>query len=116
MLSHWHNRRPASNPPPGVTGVPQIDTFRIARLLARARLALFIWDAAGGKRQHETNFIAGEWLASDDAIENRNPSDISDLIGTYAQATTDQLEARWTVPVARRKSGRRRALRPGRRH
>ena len=39
------------------------------------------------------NFIAGEWLASDDAIENRNPSDISDLIGTYAQATTDQLES-----------------------
>ncbi|MEC8262843.1 MAG: aldehyde dehydrogenase family protein, partial [Pseudomonadota bacterium] len=39
------------------------------------------------------NYIAGEWLASDDAIENRNPSDISDLIGTYAQATTDQLES-----------------------
>ena len=39
------------------------------------------------------NYIAGEWLASGDAIENRNPSDISDLIGTYAQATTDQLES-----------------------
>ena len=39
------------------------------------------------------NYIAGEWLASDDAIENRNPPDISDLIGTYAQATTDQLES-----------------------
>ena len=38
------------------------------------------------------NFIAGEWLASDDAIENRNPSDVSDLIGTYAQATPDDLE------------------------
>lgn len=38
------------------------------------------------------NYIAGEWLASDNAIENRNPSDISDLIGTYAQAGTEQLE------------------------
>ena len=38
------------------------------------------------------NYIAGEWIASDDAIENRNPSDISDLIDSYAQADTDQLE------------------------
>ena len=38
------------------------------------------------------NHIAGEWVGSDEAIENRNPSDISDLIGMYAQATTDQLE------------------------
>ena len=38
------------------------------------------------------NYIAGEWLASDNAIENRNPSDITDLIGTYAQADTSQLE------------------------
>lgn len=38
------------------------------------------------------NYIAGEWLASDNAIENRNPSDITDLIGTYAQAGTEQLE------------------------
>ncbi len=38
------------------------------------------------------NYINGEWVGSDNAIENRNPSDISDLIGTYAQAGTDQLE------------------------
>jgi aldehyde dehydrogenase (NAD+) len=38
------------------------------------------------------NYIAGEWLAADNAIENRNPSDITDLIGTYAQAETDHLE------------------------
>ena len=38
------------------------------------------------------NYIAGEWLAADNAIENHNPSDITDLIGTYAQAGTGQLE------------------------
>lgn len=38
------------------------------------------------------NYINGEWVGSDNTIENRNPSDISDLIGTYAQAGTDQLE------------------------
>jgi aldehyde dehydrogenase (NAD+) len=38
------------------------------------------------------NYIAGEWVAGDSEIENRNPSDVSDLIGLYAQAGTDQLE------------------------
>ncbi|SFN47322.1 aldehyde dehydrogenase (NAD+) [Roseovarius lutimaris] len=38
------------------------------------------------------NYIAGDWVAGDAEIENRNPSDISDLIGLYAQATPDQLE------------------------
>ena len=38
------------------------------------------------------NYIAGEWIAADNAIENRNPSDITDLIGTYAQADTGQLD------------------------
>jgi len=38
------------------------------------------------------NFIAGEWVASDNAIENRNPSDITDLIGMYAQASPAQLQ------------------------
>ncbi|MEX0502984.1 aldehyde dehydrogenase family protein [Alphaproteobacteria bacterium LSUCC0719] len=38
------------------------------------------------------NYINGEWVGADAAIENRNPSDITDLIGTYAQADTDQLE------------------------
>lgn len=39
------------------------------------------------------NFIAGEWVAGESEIENRNPSDLSDLIGLYAQAGADQLEA-----------------------
>ncbi len=43
-----------------------------------------------GQTQH--NFIAGQWVAGSDGIENRNPSDLSDLIGVYAQASSDQLE------------------------
>ena len=39
------------------------------------------------------NLIAGEWLAGESEIENRNPSDLSDLIGLFAQASRDQLEA-----------------------
>ena len=39
------------------------------------------------------NYIAGEWAAGESEIENRNPSDVSDLVGLYAQASTDQLEA-----------------------
>ncbi len=38
------------------------------------------------------NLIAGEWTAGESAIENRNPSDLSDLIGLYAQASSDQLD------------------------
>ena len=39
------------------------------------------------------NYIAGEWAAGPGEIENRNPSDLSDVIGTYAQAGTDQVDA-----------------------
>lgn len=39
------------------------------------------------------NLIAGEWMAGDTAIENRNPSDLTDVIGLFAQASTDQLSA-----------------------
>ena len=38
------------------------------------------------------NLIAGEWLTGETEIENRNPSDLNDLIGLFAQASTDQLE------------------------
>ncbi len=38
------------------------------------------------------NYIAGEWTSSKDYIENRSPSDISDLIGLYGQANASQLE------------------------
>jgi len=39
------------------------------------------------------NLIAGEWAAGDAEIENRNPSDLSDVVGMFTQATADQLDA-----------------------
>ena len=38
------------------------------------------------------NYIAGDWVAGANTVENRNPSDLSDLIGLFAQATPDQLD------------------------
>ncbi|MEM9438847.1 MAG: aldehyde dehydrogenase family protein [Pseudomonadota bacterium] len=44
--------------------------------------------------QRQSNFIDGNWVEDEDEgeIENRNPSDIVDIIGLYAQAGSDQLE------------------------
>jgi aldehyde dehydrogenase (NAD+) len=39
------------------------------------------------------NLIAGDWVAGESEVENRNPSDLSDLIGMFAQASTSQLDA-----------------------
>lgn len=38
------------------------------------------------------NYIAGRWQAGDEEIENRNPSDLTDLVGMYAQASSAQLQ------------------------
>ncbi len=38
------------------------------------------------------NYIAGEWLAGASEIKNLNPSDLSDIVGSYAQASADQLD------------------------
>ncbi len=38
------------------------------------------------------NFIAGEWCDGESEVENRNPSDVADLIGRYAQASAGQLD------------------------
>ena len=38
------------------------------------------------------NLIAGEWLAGEGEVENRNPSDLTDLVGVFAQASSDQLD------------------------
>ena len=38
------------------------------------------------------NFIAGEWREGESTIENRNPSDVNDLVGLYAQASPAQLD------------------------
>ncbi len=41
----------------------------------------------------QKNLIAGEWQTGSGEIENHNPSDLTDLVGVYAQATSDQLSA-----------------------
>jgi len=41
----------------------------------------------------QKNLIAGEWQAGEGEIENRNPSDLSDLVGLFAQASSTQLDA-----------------------
>ena len=38
------------------------------------------------------NHIAGDWVAGPSEIENRNPSDLSDLVGVFAQASAGQLD------------------------
>ncbi len=48
----------------------------------------------------QLNLIAGNWAAGDQTIENRNPSDLSDLIGVYAQANSAQLNS--TLECAKR--------------
>jgi len=39
------------------------------------------------------NYIAGEWIAGATRTTNRNPSDVSDVIGEYAQADAKQAQA-----------------------
>jgi len=38
------------------------------------------------------NYIAGEWVAGPSEIENLNPSDLSDVVGTFTQASASQLD------------------------
>ncbi len=38
------------------------------------------------------NYIAGEWTNGSSEIENRNPSDLTDLIGMFTQASPDDLQ------------------------
>ncbi len=45
-------------------------------------------------------YVDGAWQAGKSTIENRNPSDISDVIGLYAQASADQLDT--ALDAARR--------------
>lgn len=40
----------------------------------------------------QNNFIAGEWTASSDSIDNINPSDTRDVIGQFAQASEQDLD------------------------
>ena len=45
------------------------------------------------------NYIAGDWVAGVTAIANRNPSDVNDVIGEYAQA--DAAQARVAIAAAK---------------
>ena len=38
------------------------------------------------------NLVAGQWIAGISEIENRNPSDLSDLVAVFAQASSEQLQ------------------------
>jgi aldehyde dehydrogenase (NAD+) len=40
----------------------------------------------------QQNYISGEWVSGANAIDNINPSDLSDTIGQYAQADREQAE------------------------
>ena len=42
-------------------------------------------------RNEKLNYIAGEWVGGADFTENRNPSDLDDVIGLYAQASLAQV-------------------------
>ena len=37
------------------------------------------------------NLIGGQWVSASTGRENINPSDVSDIIGVYAQATSDDV-------------------------
>ncbi|SDD54929.1 aldehyde dehydrogenase family protein [Ruegeria marina] len=39
------------------------------------------------------NLVAGEWVGASDASENRNPANRADLIGLYAQGSTETVQA-----------------------
>lgn len=50
------------------------------------------------------NFIAGDWVSGSDAIESRNPSDLSDVIGRFAQASSEDVyQAVEAASLAQRK-------------
>ena len=61
------------------------------------------------------NLIGGAWVAGDHAVENRNPSDLSDLVGMFTQASASQLDdaleaaAERSTDEARQRALRRRA-------
>ena len=42
--------------------------------------------------QTNSIYVAGEWRQGAATVENRNPSDLSDLIGDYGQASAADLD------------------------
>ena len=54
------------------------------------------------------NYIAGDWVAGATAIANRNPSDLNDVIGEYAQA--DDFDREWLCLIANGSPGAERCV------
>lgn len=50
----------------------------------------------------QQNYIAGQWVDGDTVSRNLNPSDLSDVVGEYAQANADQV--REAIRAARKAS------------
>src|SRR5690606_298208 len=51
-------------------------------------------------KDHYKNWIAGEWVGSDNTQNNINPSDLSDVVGTYVRADAAQVDAAITAARA----------------
>ncbi len=45
-----------------------------------------------GGQEVRRNYVAGEWVSGVDAARNINPSDVTDVVGRYAQADRSQTE------------------------
>lgn len=43
-------------------------------------------------RDVQKNFIGGQWVAAEDAAENRNPADPADLVGLYARGAAGDVD------------------------
>jgi aldehyde dehydrogenase (NAD+) len=56
-----------------------------------AKLVDFHEQVQGIMTELHKNYIAGDWVEGPESVENRNPSDLSDVIGQYAQASRAQL-------------------------
>ena len=52
------------------------------------------------------NFIAGEWVGGAATVPNVNPSDVTDIVGEFAQADSAQLDEEVGGAVGRQRWGR----------
>ena len=69
-----------------------VHSATIARSGATLTVPTKLSRRTGLMTQKTQNYIAGEWMTGASEIENRNPSDLSDVIGMYAQADRAQLD------------------------
>ena len=60
------------------------------------------------------NYVGGQWVTSHELVEDRNPSDLSEVVGVYSRATREDARAavaaaRAALPVARAATPQQRA-------